>query len=100
MGALSGAGVGNYALRAVTANSANITPKPVTGSYTAIAKVYDGTAVATLSEIGRAAWRGSGKVSVAAGNLIKNDTYDGGIKTVDVNIEMLIPSSVANYYRG
>ena len=47
---LSGAQAGNYMLDSTTlTTTADITRKPLTGSFTADDKVYDGTAVATVA---------------------------------------------------
>ena len=42
---LSGADAGNYTLTTVATTTADITPKPITGSFTAADKVYDGNTV-------------------------------------------------------
>ena len=48
--ALSGAQAGNYSLTSNTASTtASITPKPLTGSFTASNKVYDGNVTATVA---------------------------------------------------
>src|SRR5207237_9599036 len=47
---LAGAGKDNYSLASVTDTTANITAKPLTGSFTVSNKVYDGDNSATEIE--------------------------------------------------
>jgi YDG domain len=47
--ALGGDAKGNYTLASVAGTKADITAKSITGSFTAADKLYDGTAVATIS---------------------------------------------------
>jgi hypothetical protein len=46
---LFGAQAGNYSLSSVNAATANITPSPIVGNFTASHKVYDGTTSATVA---------------------------------------------------
>ena len=46
---LSGASAGNYTVSQPSGLTANITPKSLTGSFTAASKVYDGTTAATVA---------------------------------------------------
>jgi hypothetical protein len=55
---LTGADKGNYTLASVADATANITARPITGSFTAANKIYDGTVAATIT--GRAV---SGKIT-------------------------------------
>src|SRR5436305_13445144 len=94
------ADLGNYSLGAVTANSANITPKPVTGSYTAIAKVYDGTAVATLSAPIVNGAIGTDTVSLTGGIGAFSDKNVGTNKAVTVSGAALSGADGGNYTLG
>ena len=96
---LSGADAGNYALAAATGSTtADITPRPVTASYTGGSRVYDGTALApvTRSAAGliagdtvaiseTAAFTGAGARNVGAG------------KAVDVSAITLGGADAGNY---
>ena len=70
--ALTGADKGNYVLSSATATAkANITPKLVTGGFTADPKTYDGTTAATISGrslAGRVTGEGDTVVTLSGGS--------------------------------
>src|SRR5205807_1968617 len=94
---LAGADAGNYSLGAVTANNADITPKPVTGSYTAGNKVYDGNAMAGLSTplVSRAVVGDA--VSLAGGIGAFANKNAGMSKAVTVSGTTLAGADAGNY---
>jgi YDG domain len=78
--ALAGADKGNYALESVADANADITPKAITGSFTAADKVYDGSRDAAISGRSLSGVVEGDEVSLAGGRALF-DTKDVGVDT-------------------
>jgi hypothetical protein len=93
---LAGAQAGNYSLTSVAATSANITAKPVTGSFTAMNKPYDGTTVATVT--GRSVTPIAGdSLTLSGGTAAFADSNVGVGKTVTLAGATLAGGDAGNY---
>src|SRR5207248_2754203 len=75
--ALAGAVKADYTLGTVSSTTASITPKELTGSFTAADKVYDGTRDATITGRSLAGVVGTEDVSLSGGSA-QFDTKDVG----------------------
>jgi len=99
--ALSGSGSGNYELSATTATTtADITPKLVTGSFTASNKVYDGTTSATILSRSLTGVVGSDDVSLSGGTAAFATRTVGSNKTVNGSGFSLTGTAAGNYAVG
>lgn len=97
---LQGSDAGNYTVGSVTATNATITAKPVTGSYTAVDRQYDGTTVAALSEPVLAGAVAGDNVSLTGGTGSFANKNIGTNKPVTVSGETLNGSDAGNYILG
>ena len=98
--ALTGEASGNYTLTSVATTSANITPKPVTASYTSANREYDGTTLATLSAPEIATVVSGDVVSLVSGTGVFADKNVGANKSVTVSGATLQGSDAGNYTLG
>ncbi|HEX2289663.1 MAG TPA: YDG domain-containing protein, partial [Pseudonocardiaceae bacterium] len=96
--ALSGADAGKYTLSStVGTTTANITPKSLTGSFTANNKVYDGNTDATIAT-SNLDGRITGDVVTLSGDTATFDNRNVGTgKTVTVNRAALSGADAGNY---
>ena len=92
---------GNYTLAGSTATTtANITPKALTGTVTALNKVYDGTTAATLASRSISGLLSGDTVTVFGGTATFSDKNAGTGKTVTATGLGLSGASSANYSIG
>jgi hypothetical protein len=95
---LSGGPAGNYKLTSDSATTkANITPKTVTGSFTAADKLYDGTTAATITGRGLDGKVGTDDVTLTGGTATFSDAAPGQGKTVTGTGFALGGTDKANY---
>jgi hypothetical protein len=100
-GALSGTDASNYSLKAGPwTATADITPKSITGSFTADNKVYDGTTAATISGRSLQGAIGGDAVSLSGGNATFANKDVGTAKTVTGTGFGLSGTDAANYTLG
>ncbi len=94
---LAGDDAGNYNLTHVATTSAAVSAKPVTGSFTADDKVYDGNADATV--LGRfvAGWFSGDDVSLSGGSASFAQQERGTGKTVTLTGAVLSGVDAGNY---
>ena len=94
----SGADLANYAVVDQLSTTANITPKPVSiAGFSAADKVYDGTAVATLSGSTIAGLVPGDAVNVLIGSGTFGDKYVGNDKPVNISGVTLSGVDASNY---
>jgi hypothetical protein len=79
---LAGADKDNYTLGTVSPATATITPKSITGSFTAPDKVYDGTTAATITSRSLAGTITGDDVSLSGGTAVFADANVGQAKPV------------------
>jgi filamentous hemagglutinin family protein len=95
-GALSGADAGNYTLANPTgATTADITPKPLTASYSASNKVYDGATATSVSATSGDIVTGDA-VAIAASGAFADKNVGAG-KTVNITGGALSGADAGNY---
>jgi hypothetical protein len=95
---LSGGPAGNYKLTSDSATTkANITPKTVTGSFTAADKLYDGTTAATITGRSLTGKVGTDDVTLTGGTATFSDAAPGQGKTVTGTGFALGGTEKANY---
>ena len=100
-GALSGTDASNYSLKAGPwTATADITPKSITGSFTAANKVYDGTAAATISGRALQGAIGGDAVGLSGGSATFGSKDVGTAKTVTGTGFGLSGTDAANYTLG
>jgi trimeric autotransporter adhesin len=80
--ALAGDDKGNYTLESVAGTKADITAKPITGSFTAADKVYDGTVAATITDRSLSGQVAGDDVTLVGGTATFADANVGQNKTV------------------
>ena len=95
---LTGADAGNYSVAAATGVSVNITPKSLTASYTAQSRVYDGTALASISGTLAGIVSGDAISITGAGLFTGADAKNVGIgKAVSITGGNLASADAGNY---
>ena len=94
---LGGADAANYSITAVNSAKADITAKPVTGSFTATDKVYDGTDAATVTDRKLAGVIDGDVVSLAGGSSTFDTKNIGQNKTVTLAGASLAGADGGNY---
>ena len=94
---LSGSDAGNYSLDSVSSASADITPKPVTGSFTAASRSYDGTTAATVLTRSLNGAIAGDTVTLSGGSATFSDKNIGTAKTVTLTGASLAGIDAPNY---
>jgi hypothetical protein len=94
---LSGADAGNYSLRLVGSAAAEITPRPITGSFTARDKTYDGSERATVLTRSLTGALADDDVRLAGGVARFDDKDVGTGKTVRLSGARLSGLDAGNY---
>src|SRR6185369_634137 len=94
---LAGADAGNYTLASVATTTADITAKPITGSFTAANKVYDGTAVATVTGRSLNGVIAADAVDLSGGTAAFGTKAAGANKTVTLTGAVLVGVDKDNY---
>jgi|GEM_PF-321785 len=95
---LTGADAANYSLASTTLTAqADITPKSLTGDFTAADKAYDGTTAATISGRSLAGVVAGDSVSLSGGSATFADKNAGDNKTVTGTGFSLTGADAANY---
>ena len=97
---LSGADAGNYTLGWVSTTTANITPKSITGSFTADNKQYDGNNSATVLTLNVSGTVGTDVVNLTGGTATFNDKTVANGKTVTLTGASLGGADAGNYTLG
>ena len=94
---LSGADAGNYTLTGVATTTASITPKGLTGSFTAANKVYDGNTTATVLTRSLTGILSGDAVTMTGGTATFNNKNVGNNKTVTLTGATLTGTAAGNY---
>jgi hypothetical protein len=95
---ISGADSGNYnQLNTTASTTADITPKPVVGNFTAADKVWDGTTAATVLTRSLAIPIAGDDVSLVGGSATFNNANVGTGKTVTLTGSALSGADAGNY---
>ncbi len=94
---LAGTDAANYNLTSVGTAAANITPKSITGSFTAADKVYDGNASATVSGRSLNGAVAGDAVSLTGGTASFDNANVGTNKVVTLTGASLSGTDAANY---
>ena len=94
---LSGADAGNYDLTSVSSALADITAKPITGSFTAESKTYDGDTSATVTSRSLSGTIAGDAVSLTGGTATFADRNVGTDKTVTLTGATLSGADATNY---
>jgi hypothetical protein len=94
---LSDADAGNYAANATAQTTADITPKAITGAFTAADKVYDGTPAATAVTRTLSGVISPDVVTLTGGTAAFNDKHVGTGKTVTLTGAGLAGTHAGNY---
>ena len=94
---LSGTDAGNYSLVSVETALADITGLPVTGSFTAANKVYDGTTAATVTGRSLSGVVGGDDVELTGGTATFSDKNVGVGKVVALTGAALSGTDAGNY---
>jgi hypothetical protein len=95
---ISGADAGNYSLLNTAANTtADITPKSITGSFTATDKVWDGTTAATVLTRSLDGAVGGDDVSLSGGTAAFNNANVGSNKPVTLTGATLAGTDAGNH---
>ena len=97
---LTGAQAGNYTLDSVSTTTANITPKSVTGAFTAADKDFDGTTAATITGRSLTGAIAGDVVSLAGGTAAFNNANPGVDKPVTGTGFSLAGADAGNYTLG
>ena len=95
--ALAGDDKGNYTLESVAGTTAKITPKSITGSFTAADKLYDGTVAATITGRSLTGVVGNDDVSLSGGTATFANADVGQGKTVTGTGFGLVGAAKGNY---
>ena len=95
--ALSGADAANYTVNATASTQADVTPKALTGSFTAQNRVYDGTTTATVLIRSLSDLIAGDVVSLTGGTASFGDKNVGTGKTVTLSGASLTGVDSANY---
>ncbi len=94
---LSGTDADNYAANATASTTANITPKAITGAFTAAGKVYDGTPAATVGTRTLSGVISPDVVTLTGGTAAFADKHVGTGKTVTLTGAALTGTHAGNY---
>jgi hypothetical protein len=94
---LSGSDAGNYTLTSVAQTTANITAKPIGGSFTAANKVYDGTTAATVLTRPLTGVVANDAVTLTGGTAAFDTKNVGAGKTVNLSGASLSGTDAQNY---
>jgi hypothetical protein len=94
---LTGADATNYTVNGTATTTANITPLPITGNFTASNKVYDGNTSATITSRTLTGVIGSDAVSYTGGTATFSDKNVANGKTVTGTGFTLTGTSANNY---
>src|SRR5712671_537397 len=94
---LTGTDAGNYVLDSVATATADITPKHITGSFTASNKIYDGNASASVLTRALSGAISGDVVSLTGGTAAFGDKNVGTAKTVTLTGATLSGGDAGNY---
>ena len=94
---LTGSDAGNYSLVTVASTTADITPKPITGSFTAADKEYDGNTDAAVTDRSLDGTIDGDDVSLSGGTASFDDKNVGTDKDVTLSGASLSGADASNY---
>ena len=94
---LTGADAGNYSLASVGTAIADITAKPITGSFTAQNKIYNGNTSATVTSRSLSGTIAADNITLSGGTATFADKNVGISKPVTLNGATLAGSDAGNY---
>jgi hypothetical protein len=95
--AISDSDAGNYSFNATAQTTADITPKAITGAFTAAGKVYDGTPAATVGTRTLSGVISPDVVTLTGGTAAFADKHVGTGKTVTLTGAALAGTHAGNY---